>query len=172
MTNENTITLTTQSAEETKRCGAALARALKPGDVIVLSGDLGAGKTQFVQGVARGLGIEDDVTSPTFNILLEYAGCIPLYHFDLYRLDDPEQLEDIDFYGVVEGDGASFIEWGDRFPDEMPEDRLVLSLTADLSGRRTLTARAIGERSRALLAAWAQVIEDEVGGDGSDERHE
>lgn len=128
--------------------------------MVLLYGDLGAGKTQFVQGVARGLGITDEVTSPTFNILLEYEGRIPLYHFDLYRLNEPEQLEDIDFYAVTEGDGASFIEWGDRFPEEMPADRLEVSLTVDENELRTLKARATGMRSAALLAAWQRADED------------
>lgn len=173
MNNENAFTITTDSADETKKCGAALASALQAGDVIVLSGDLGAGKTQFVQGVARGLGITDEVTSPTFNILLEYEGSVPLYHFDLYRLEEPEQLEDIDFYGVVEGDGASFIEWGDRFPDEMPDDRLAVTITADLSGRRTIAAEAYGVRSHALMQAWERSLKDGKAAEGdADERNE
>lgn len=101
----------THSAAETKQLAMNFARNLKPGDVIALQGDLGAGKTQFVQGVARYLGIEDVVMSPTFNILLQYEnGKIPLYHFDLYRLNNEEELDDIAFFETIEADGISFIE--------------------------------------------------------------
>lgn len=90
-----------------------------PGDVIVLDGDLGAGKTQFVQGVAAALGVRAAVTSPTFNILLEYHdGRLPLYHYDLYRLDERWQLEDIDYYSAIDGDGdgAAFVGMGREVP--------------------------------------------------------
>lgn len=157
MIDKRTYSIRTASAEETKQVASALASFLQPGDVVLLSGDLGAGKTQFVQGVAAGLGIVDDVTSPTFNILLSYEGALPLYHFDLYRLDEPEQLEDIDFFGTVEGDGASFVEWGDRFPREMPDDILEVAITVGEDGKRLIAARATGARSNGLLDAWAEV---------------
>lgn len=117
-------TLRTASAEMTRQVAAELAQDLSDGDVILLSGDLGAGKTQFAQGIAKGLGIAEPVTSPTFNIMFEYAsGRIPLYHFDLYRLEGAQQLEDIDFYALVDDStpGIALIEWADLFPDEMPE---------------------------------------------------
>lgn len=161
MIEEHTYSTHTATAEETKCVASALASFLQPGDIILLSGDLGAGKTQFVQGVARGLQITDDVTSPTFNILLTYEGALPLYHFDLYRLDEESQLDDIDFYGTLEGDGASFIEWGDRFPQAMPDDCLEITITTEATsaqdaGDRILCARATGGRSTALLNAWVQ----------------
>lgn len=117
-------TARTESAEETRRVAAELAQGLSGGDAILLSGDLGAGKTQFAQGIAEGLGVTEPVTSPTFNIMFEYvSGRIPLYHFDLYRLEDAQQLEDIDFYELVDEStpGIALIEWADMFPDEMPE---------------------------------------------------
>ena len=105
----------THTAEETIALGARLGALLQAGDVLVLTGDLGAGKTQLTKGMATGMGITDDVTSPTFNILMVYEGSsMPLYHFDLYRLDDPDQLEDIGFYDALEGDGPCVIEWGER----------------------------------------------------------
>ena len=107
----------TTSPEATKQLASTLAPYLRAGDVVVLEGDLGAGKTQFVQGVAAGLGIRDQVTSPTFNILLSYPeGSLPLYHFDLYRLEHPDELEDIGYFETIDGDGASFVEWGEKFP--------------------------------------------------------
>jgi len=156
-----------ESAEQTKRIGAALGGLLRAGDVVLLSGDLGAGKTQFVQGVARALNVpEGEVTSPTFNILLTYDGVnaqgvpLALNHFDLYRLEKPEQLVDIDFAGVLESGGACFIEWADLFPQAMPEDRLEVQITADSQGVRTVRAQAAGERSTRLLAEWEAACAD------------
>ena len=118
-------TFVTKSTEETIALGERLGALLQPGDVLVLTGDLGAGKTQLTKGIAVGLGIEDDVTSPTFNILMVYEGdACPLYHFDLYRLDDPDQLEDIGFYDALEGDGPCVIEWGEQFSDEIGPERM------------------------------------------------
>ena len=107
----------TSSVEETQACAAALAGVLDAGAVVTLDGDLGAGKTHFTQGLAAALGVAQAVTSPTFNLVVEYTdGRLPLYHFDLYRLDSPYQLEDLAFYEYVEGDGVSCIEWASKFP--------------------------------------------------------
>lgn len=120
----------TQATEETIALGERLGALLQPGDVLVLTGDLGAGKTQLTKGIAAGMRIADDVTSPTFNILMVYEGAgMPLYHFDLYRLDDPDQLEDIGFYDVLEGDGACVIEWGEQFAEQIGPERLDAYLT-------------------------------------------
>jgi tRNA threonylcarbamoyladenosine biosynthesis protein TsaE len=122
MTGEDTIT--TRGPEETHRAGELLGRLSVAGDVIALSGGLGAGKTALVQGIASGLGVLGHVPSPTFNILLVHRASPPLYHFDLYRLERSEQLVDVDFYETLESGGVSAIEWADRFPDELPADRL------------------------------------------------
>ena len=112
----------TTSSEETKRCAAALARLLRGTEVIALDGDLGAGKTHFTQGLAEGLGIKRSVTSPTFNVLVVYdEGRIPLYHFDLYRLEKPEELDDIAFAEYVDSPGISCIEWASKFPENFPK---------------------------------------------------
>ncbi len=110
----------TNSQAETIAVGEALGAELEAGDVLVLTGDLGAGKTQLTKGIAAALGCEGDVTSPTFTIEMVYVGGrLPLYHFDLYRLDDPEQLEDIGLFDVLGGDGVCVIEWGEQFADEL-----------------------------------------------------
>lgn len=156
MANGLTYMRNTTTPEATKQLASTLAPYLRPGDVVVLNGDLGAGKTQFVQGVAAALGVRAAVTSPTFNILLEYhEGSLPLYHFDLYRLDDASQLEDIDYFGVIDGDGASFVEWAEKFPDDLPYDYLELTITADERGTRRIVAHSYGSRSRQLLCVWA-----------------
>lgn len=149
---------TTQSAQDTKNVAAALAMVVGPGDVITLDGDLGAGKTQFTQGIAEELDIEGPVTSPTFNLVISYDdGCMPLYHFDLYRLEDPAELEDIDFYGIVERDGVSCIEWASKFRDDMPEDRLEVFLEVTGEHSRTIKARALGSAGQ-LLDFWQQAL--------------
>lgn len=148
----------TSSAEATKQLGSTLAPYLHTGDLVILSGDLGAGKTQFVQGVARGLGIESDVTSPSFNILLCYKADtgLSLYHFDLYRLDAVEQLEDIAFYETIESDGTSFVEWGEKFPQALPSSYLEVSFEIDDEGERKVKVYACGDRACEQLIGWAQ----------------
>ena len=118
------------STEETIAFGERLGAVLQEGDVLVLTGDLGAGKTQLTKGIAAGMGVADDVTSPTFTIQMVYEGDeLPLYHFDLYRLDDPEQLDDTGLFDVLGADGPCVIEWGEQFADQLGEDRLDVYLT-------------------------------------------
>lgn len=156
MANGLTYKRVCTSTEATKQLASTLAPYLQPDDVVVLTGDLGAGKTQFVQGVARGLGVPSAVVSPTFNLVLHYeGGRLPLYHFDWYRLEEPSQLEDIGYFDLVEAGGVSFIEWGERFPTELPYGYLEISLSVDRSGNRTVVAHSFGERSRQLLFLWA-----------------
>ncbi|MDO4503119.1 MAG: tRNA (adenosine(37)-N6)-threonylcarbamoyltransferase complex ATPase subunit type 1 TsaE [Coriobacteriia bacterium] len=151
----------TESADQTKQVAAALADQLQPDDAILFTGDLGAGKTQFVQGVAAQLGVADAVTSPTFNILISYqGGRLPLHHFDLYRLEDPDELDDIAFFETVEGGGASFVEWSEKFPDHMPEDALHVDMGVVLErpDSRVIRAFAEGTRAEQLLAAWTAAL--------------
>lgn len=156
---------TTQSTDETIALGERLGALLEPGDVLVLTGDLGAGKTQLTKGIAAALGVEDDVTSPTFNILMVYEGAeMPLYHFDLYRLDDADQLEDIGLYEMLDGDGVCAIEWGEQFADEIGSERLDVYLTrlddqaaAGEEPPRELRLVAHGSRAEELVAALRSV---------------
>ena len=148
----------TSSVEETQACAAALAGVLDAGAVVTLDGDLGAGKTHFTQGLAAALGVAQAVTSPTFNLVVEYTdGRLPLYHFDLYRLDSPCQLEDLAFYEYVEGDGVSCIEWASKFPEEMPEDRLEVYLAVEGESVRTIWACAHGS-AESMLQSWRAVL--------------
>ncbi len=143
-----TYRMKSASAEQTEALGAALGERLQNGGVVLLKGDLGAGKTCFSKGVAKGLGITSDVVSPTFNIVIQYdGGRIPLYHFDLYRLEDSQELEDVDFYYLVDRDtcGASLIEWADLFPDEMPNERIEVNISKSDDGTREIEITRIGE---------------------------
>jgi tRNA threonylcarbamoyladenosine biosynthesis protein TsaE len=146
--------ITTESDAATRAVGRALAAFVAPGDVVVLSGDLGAGKTQLTKGLAVGLGVAEPVTSPTFNILLVHEGRIPLYHFDLYRLEGAEQLDDIDYWGTLEADGVSVVEWGDRFPQAVPADCVVVRIRITGDDERALGIEARGARGDALFTIW------------------
>ena len=117
------------SAEATVAAGAACGRLAKVGDVFALTGDLGAGKTQFVKGFVAGLGSDAPVTSPTFTLVHEYTGgrC-PVYHFDFYRLDAPAAVVGLGFDEYVDGDGVCVIEWADRFRELIPENARWISL--------------------------------------------
>ena len=121
------------SAEETFRLGEMTGGKLKPGTVICLDGDLGAGKTVFVKGVAKGLGITDTVCSPTFTILQEYRdGRMPLYHFDVYRIEDPEEMYEIGFDEYLYGEGVCLIEWAKNVAELIPDGALKITITKDL----------------------------------------
>ncbi len=116
-------TITSRSIEETLAAAGSLATTLRPGDVVALIGDLGAGKTHFVKGLALGLGSNADVTSPTFTLVHEYGGGrLPLFHFDLYRLDDAEEVRRIGFDEYLEAEGVCVIEWADKFPELLPPE--------------------------------------------------
>ncbi|GGB41242.1 tRNA (adenosine(37)-N6)-threonylcarbamoyltransferase complex ATPase subunit type 1 TsaE [Virgibacillus dakarensis] len=117
----------THSEQETIRLAERLALLLKPGDVITLEGDLGAGKTTFTKGVARGLGVKRNVNSPTFTIIKEYQGELPLYHMDVYRLEDSD--EDIGFSEYFNGEGISIVEWAAFIKEYLPDNRLNIKIT-------------------------------------------
>jgi len=113
----------TNSPEETEELGERLGRALSPGDVVAFTGDLGAGKTAFTRGIARGLGIPERVTSPTFTIVNEYeGGRLPLFHFDMYRLGDPEELFDIGWEDYLARGGVCAVEWSENVADALEDE--------------------------------------------------
>lgn len=120
--------LISDSAEQTKRLARALSEYLRPGDFISLTGDLGAGKTCFTQGLAEGLKTDTPASSPTFTIVRVHSGRLPLYHFDLYRIDNPRQLEEIGYEEYFFGDGVSVVEWGDKMMKLFPPDHLTLEM--------------------------------------------
>ena len=147
----------TRDPGQTRRAGALLAAVVQPGDVIALVGGLGAGKTALVQGLAEGLGVVGHVPSPTFNILLVHPGSLRLNHFDLYRLERPEELVDIDFWETIESDGVSAIEWADRFTGELPSDRLDVEMDVVDDTTRVLRVTGTGPRSQSLARDWVRV---------------
>ena len=124
------ITRESRSEEETERFAAELAREVPGGTVIRLEGDLGAGKTAFARGFARGLGITEPVTSPTFTILQGYeGGRLALWHCDLYRLEDESEMDELGYEDCFYGDGVSLVEWASRMPDFLPQDAAKVEIT-------------------------------------------
>jgi tRNA threonylcarbamoyladenosine biosynthesis protein TsaE len=140
----------TRSDEETRAVGEALGRRLGPGDVVCLQGVLGAGKTTLAQGIARGLGVEDVVNSPTFTLVQEYGGRHPVYHLDVYRLGGPEEAADLAIPEMIAAGGVLLIEWPERVAPLLPADRLEIRLQPEGDTRR-LTASALGPRAAELL---------------------
>lgn len=122
------LELRTDGVAATRSAGEALARVLRAGDVVVLAGDLGTGKTALAQGVARGLGVEERVASPTFVIVREYEGRLPLRHVDVYRLDHLQELHDLGFEEVLGPEVVTLVEWGDRVTEVLPAERLDVRL--------------------------------------------
>jgi tRNA threonylcarbamoyladenosine biosynthesis protein TsaE len=143
----------TRSGEETVALGARLGRLLAPGDFIALKGELGAGKTQFAKGIAVGLEVDPDtpVTSPTYTILNIYQGRIPLYHFDLYRLQGPEEVADLGFEEYFSGAGACVVEWSERLAEEAPLEFLPVTLCHVEADIRKVSFAASGVRAAELL---------------------
>lgn len=123
-------TVTTKSAGETEAVGEALGDQLRVGDVVVLTGDLGAGKTTFTKGVARGLGVTQRVTSPTFTIVQEYEGRVPVAHVDVYRLERIQELYDFGFEELLD-DRVTVVEWGEAIELVLPRDRVDVRIALD-----------------------------------------
>ncbi|WP_293555008.1 MULTISPECIES: tRNA (adenosine(37)-N6)-threonylcarbamoyltransferase complex ATPase subunit type 1 TsaE [Phascolarctobacterium] len=141
-----------QDSAATEALGKLLGRHAADGDVFCLTGDLGAGKTLLSRGVAEALGVSsEDVTSPTFAIMNVYQGTeLEVRHFDLYRLNRPEELEDIGFDEYAGGDGVTLIEWAELFSEQLPEEYLQITLRLDGAGRRAVLEPK-GERYEELL---------------------
>lgn len=135
----------TNSASETRELGKRLAEKLMAGDVVLLEGELGAGKSELARGVARGLGVEETVTSPSFTILNVYeSGRTPLYHFDWYRLESDEELYELGMDEYLGGDGIALVEWPDRCPDAVPADCLRIRIRAAGRNTRQIEAEPAG----------------------------
>ena len=142
-------------ASSTRTLGAALAAVAAPGDVIALTGDLGAGKTQFAKGFGQGLGVLDTINSPSFVLMSEYAGRLPLFHIDLYRLAD---ARDALLSGLIDdrqAAGVTLIEWAERLGDALPPERLDVIIDGSGDEPRTVRVRATTGRLRRYLEALA-----------------
>jgi tRNA threonylcarbamoyladenosine biosynthesis protein TsaE len=142
--------LRTHTPSETKRLGARLGRLLRPGDVLLLQGELGSGKTTLTQGIGQGLRVAEPVKSPSFVLMNEYHGRLPVYHADLFRLTDPGEVVDLALEDVA-SDGVLIVEWPDRAWQEMPQERLLIVLEETSAKERALTCEARGSRYDQLV---------------------
>lgn len=133
------MTFVTHSAEETIQLGKKIGSLLQPGAIIAMEGNLAAGKTTITKGIAKSLGIEETITSPTFTLISEYAGKMPLYHMDVYRLDSCEDFINLGVEDLMYGDGVSIIEWSERVREELPKSTITLRLEIREDGGRDIT---------------------------------
>ena len=146
------MVLQSQSSTETRHIGARLGRLLEAGDVLLLQGDLGSGKTTLTQGIGDGLKVAEPVKSPSFVLLNEYHGRLTVYHADLYRLNDPAEVADLALEEIA-ADGVLVVEWPDRAWGELPPEHLLVRIEEEGARGRTVTIAARGERYEELLAA-------------------
>lgn len=154
--NDRNLEFVSHSPEQTRRLGVRLGELLKPGDLICLAGDLGSGKTTFAQGIARGWGALDAVTSPTFVLLNQYrrADSASMYHFDAFRLQDSAEALDLGLMEVFDGGGPLLVEWPERIASILPDERLWIALSWVEESRRRLYFTAMGEHYEGLLREY------------------
>lgn len=126
-----TLHLTSSSAEQTIELGRKIGALLKKGDILAMQGTLAAGKTTITKGIAESLGVTDTITSPTFCLISEYEGKMPLYHLDVYRLDGPEDFINLGTDDMLYGNGVSIIEWSEKIMEELPSSTIIIRLTPD-----------------------------------------
>lgn len=129
----STLTLNSKSSEETIEIGKKIGSLLKKGDILAMQGTLAAGKTTITKGIAESLGVTDVITSPTFCLISEYEGKIPLYHFDVYRLEGSEDFINLGAEDMIYGDGVSIIEWSEKIMDELPSSTIIIRIETDSS---------------------------------------
>ena len=154
------ITVVTKSAEDTRELGAALSSVARAGDVVLLSGDLGAGKTTLVQGFARGLGITEPVVSPTFILVRTYRGRLTLVHADAYRMDNLQEVTDLDLPELLDDGGVALVEWGDVIAPVLPADYLEIRLQlGEGDDDRQISARVVGPTWAPRAAALRDALD-------------
>ena len=151
----------TQSPYGTVKLAEKVAQRVREGTVICLEGVLGAGKTLFVQSMARTLGVQGEVTSPTFNLMNIYEGFCPIVHFDLYRLNTEEELEDIGFYEYTDfPDGIVFIEWAEKFPESLPDDyvKIEIERVKEARNMRRINFSCVGEEHEEFIQELEEFV--------------
>ncbi len=152
----SSFSIGSNSVEQTIELGRKMSKVLKDDDVVVLCGDLGAGKTHFTKGVAKGFGIDSEITSPTFNILRMYEVCgnpnvTQLAHWDVYRLEEEDQLDDVDYFGIVESGCVSLVEWGDKFPGALPDEYVRVDISLVDADSRIVEFTGFGDRGQQIV---------------------
>ena len=148
-----TYQISVHTTDQMTRCGELLGATLKGGEIIVLTGELGAGKTTFTQGIAMGLGVKERVTSPSFALIHVHEGRLKLVHCDFYRLNSSEEIESLGFYDYIDPQNVIVIEWGERYLDHLPPE--TMSITIDQPGGiRTLTIKPMRSEDGTTIKEW------------------
>lgn len=160
--NRFRLAITTRSADQTRLLGGNIGKLISLPLVIALTGDLGSGKTTFVQGLAKGLQVPAEyyITSPTFTLINEYEGRLPFHHVDLYRIDHPEEAVETGLYDIIMGKGVTAIEWPEKIIDELPQERLQIHFEMPDEKSRHLTLLASGPVAVSILRTIAKSIEE------------
>lgn len=162
MPTNRQVHITSHTPQETERIGSLLGEMLTRGDIIALAGELGTGKTTFVRGMAQGMGIEGkEVASPSFTLVNEYEGPLPLFHLDLYRLEDEQELLGIDYDEYIRGDGVTVIEWADRIPQAVPRESLWIRLRYLGAELREIMFQAQGDRYEKIIEELQRKVYNE-----------
>lgn len=152
MRRQQFVDIVSGSAEHTRSVGSALGKLAEAGDVILLVGPLGAGKTCLTQGVARGLGVVENVVSPTFVLLREYRGRLPLFHLDFYRLDSVDEISSLGLEEYLFGDGVCVVEWAEKGLTAVPREHLLIEIERAEASRRRLRLRPSGTRYEEMVS--------------------
>ena len=140
------------SLDDTKEFGESLGKRLKKGDILCLNGDLGAGKTTLTKSIGIGLGVEEYITSPTFALINEYRGNLPVYHFDVYRLENVDELDDLGFDEYFFGEGVCIIEWAEKIEKMLPKEIIVLDIgKGETVDKRIVSISGRGNRYKEVL---------------------
>jgi len=145
------LTIITKSPEETKKIGKEVGKLARPGDLLAFYGELGAGKTCFIQGISQELEVKDYVTSPSFTIVNEYQGKIPIYHFDLFRLNNAEEILELGYEEYFYGEGLTVIEWAEKIEQLLPKEHLKIDIKFKDHYKRTISFIPKGDRFDKLL---------------------
>jgi len=148
----SSVEITSSSTEQTRKLGMKLGKLAAPGDIILLVGKLGAGKTCLTQGIARGMGIKEYTTSPTFVLVREYPGKLPLYHIDLYRLDRIEEVAQLGLDDYIYGKGVCVVEWAEKGLSVLPDEHLLIEIQTVSSTKRKLSFVPLGKRYMEMLS--------------------
>lgn len=153
------LKINVENIKETEKIGYTLGKLLTGGEIICMTGDLGAGKTTMTQSIAEGLDVKDYVTSPTFTIINEYEGRLPLYHFDVYRINDVDEMYDLGYEEYFYSNGVSIIEWADMIEEILPKERLNINIHKkdDIEGREIIID-GNGEKYQNIIKALSQEI--------------
>jgi len=151
------LTIITKNPEETKNLGKEISKIIKPGDLLAFYGELGAGKTCFIQGISLGLEVKDYVTSPSFTIINEYQGKIPIYHFDLFRFDNAEEILELGYEEYFYGEGLIVIEWAEKIEQFLPKEHLKIDIKFKDCYERTISFISQGDRFDKFLKELSKI---------------